>query len=120
MTKPIPTQVETQVRHAIATLRQMQDALTQGANLDRQFGGDGRYTADAIQNRWGNVPNLFVTRNEALGVIRWFRAVAPRNGVDAHATLASWGYDPKMAELKVPDAVKEWLPSWEGTNNGLS
>ena len=96
----IPSRVLANVEAAITTLRgiaaQVQSATTA---LDGRLGGGGRYEADVLTNRAGDI--AWCQQRLA-----HFREFAPRNGVDAEAVLAGLGGVP---DLSPSPAAADWL-----------
>ena len=96
----IPARVLANVEAALTTLRgiaaQAQSARTA---LDGRLGGCGRYEADVLTNRAGDIA-------WAKQRLAHFREFAPRNGVDAEAVLTGLGGVP---DLSPSPGAAEWL-----------
>lgn len=90
----VPVSVQNTVKRYLETLKDSADLLARGRSVDSRFGGGGRYEWElwsAIIDR--DLPAM----REALDGLRTFRELAPKNGVDADAFLASLGGVPSLA-----------------------
>ena len=96
----IPARVLVNVQGALTMLREIA-AQAQSARtaLDGRLGGAGRYEADVLTNRAGDI--AWCQQRLA-----HFREFAPRNGVDAEAVLAGLGGVP---DLTPSSAAADWL-----------
>ena len=80
----IPTQVLNRISHALATLRQIDAALIAGRDLDRRFGGEGRYEAET----WEKSVESIIRQTALLAE---FRTRAADMGIDGDAVIADLG-----------------------------
>jgi hypothetical protein len=101
MSQPtIPARVLANVDAALTTLREIAAQVQRARTaLDGPLGGCGRYEADVLTNRAGDI----TWANQRLA---HFREFAPRNGVDAEAVLAGLGGIP---DLTPSPAAADWL-----------
>ncbi len=96
----IPSRVLANVEAAITMLREIAaQAARARTALDDPHGGCGRYEAEVLTNRAGDI--AWCQRRLA-----HFREFAPRNGVDAEAVLAGLGGVP---DLSPSPGATEWL-----------
>lgn len=84
MIPEIPATVLNRISHALAILRQIDAALEVGRDLDRRFGGQGRYEAETWET---SVESM--ARQTAL--LADFRSRAAGMGIDGDAVIADLG-----------------------------
>jgi hypothetical protein len=96
----LPPRVLANVEAAITTLREIAGQLARArTELDGRLGGGGRYEADVLNNRTGDI-------TWAKQRLAHFREFAPRNGVDAEAVLTGLGGVP---DLSPSPAAAGWM-----------
>lgn len=96
--KDLPPSIRDQVKAAIGRHNLYRDAIRQGRETDKQFGGDGRYEHDAHKNSRHHL-------EAGNGTLTEFRRVAGRNGFDPEAVIREMGGG-EIPELS--DAAKSY------------
>lgn len=95
----VPDPVLRKVKLAISRLNDIADRIKDAKSLEGRFGERGRYQADTLNNRRGNI-------DDAMGVINEFRKRAPSNNVDAEKVISELGGLPDLTPSK---EAKAWL-----------
>jgi len=97
----VPDDVRRQVESALARLREIASGVEAAKSLETKFGSPGRYQADALANRMGDI-------DAAKKTLAMFREHAPKNGIDAEAFITSLGGEPDLSPS--PEALA-WMES---------
>ncbi len=96
----VPDDVLNGVKRAVNRLREIRGSADRAIeNLDKRFGGEGRYEADVLWESRADVVS-------SMAVIDEFRFYAPQNEVDAEKVLKELGGVP---DLTPTAQAKEWL-----------
>ncbi|WP_109479107.1 hypothetical protein [Paraburkholderia sp. C35] len=95
----VPDRLRKNVEFALETLRGIADGIEAAKSLEQRIGGNGRYQADALRNRQKDI-------DRAHEILADFRELAPKNGIDPEAFIASLGGEPDLTPS--PEAA-EWL-----------
>jgi hypothetical protein len=104
MLQKIPENVRAAVQFALTRLSEIRDGVSYAADLERRVGQIGRYQADALLNRRGDI-------DRAQATVAEFRKHAPAHGVDADAVLALLGGEPDLTPSRDAQA---WLDNPRG------
>jgi superfamily II DNA or RNA helicase len=97
--KHVPDRVLAYLRRGLMALSNAADAVRQGRETDKMFGGNGRYEADAFANSAADIRSGTET-------ITKFREACASNGTDADAVIASQG---GMSDLQPSAAARAWM-----------
>lgn len=103
--KPVPERVLDHVRRQLAVLTDAAAGIESGREADRKFQGNGRYEADALFNRQGEI-------ERAHAMLDKFRATAAKQGVDAEAVIRELG---GLPDLFPSEQARAWQA---GASNG--
>jgi hypothetical protein len=87
----IPANVLRRVQDAVERLSEIGARVTEARQLDERFGGAGRYVNNVLENRAKDI-------EAARRVLKQFRELAPKNGIDAESVITSLG-----GETALPD-----------------
>ncbi|CAG9169791.1 DUF6908 domain-containing protein [Cupriavidus pinatubonensis] len=100
----VPEAVAARVRFALDRLREIKLDVDRAVDLERKVGMAGRYQADTFLNRGKDIES-------AQAMLAEFRSLAPRNGVDAEAFIATEG---GMPDLTPSPEAQAWLDDPRG------
>ena len=108
----IPEAVRKRVSGALDSLREVARAIADAKSLEDRVGQAGRYQADTLENRKGNIES-------AQEVLRKFRELAAGKGIDAQAFIDGLGGVPDLTPSK---EAQEWLdaPGRGGVEDGAA
>lgn len=95
-----PDFIASVLREALRTMQAAKITLESGRDLDRRFGGAGRYEYDT----WKSIDQKGL--DHARHVLAEFREHAPKNNIEAQKVIDAFGGE---SAIGLSDAAKEWI-----------